>query len=173
MTHSHRVFQFVSRTVAAIGFCIWATAVQPVLAGTMIGATDTAPAPVLAATMAARSGDSLYQAFGKKAGLVRLMDDFVDRLRVDPRTSEQFADVDVPKLKSQLVDQLCELAGGPCKRHGADMKTVHEGLGIRKSDFNAMVEILQQSMDAHDISFGVQNRMLALLAPMHRDIIEK
>lgn len=101
------------------------------------------------------------------------MDDFVDQLRVDSRTSEQFADVDVPELKSQLVDQLCELAGGPCKRHGADMKTVQEGMGIAKSDFNTMVEILPQSMDGRDISFAAQNRMLVLLAPMHWDIIEK
>jgi hemoglobin len=170
MTCLHRDSQLVVRTVSAIGFCLSAAAVQPVLAGTASMAT-TGPAAALPA--AAHASDSLYRAFGKKAGLVALMGDFVKRLRVDPRTAEQFADVDVPKLQSQLVDQFCELAGGPCKLHGHDMKAVHKGLGIRKSDFNALVEILQQSMDAHDISFAAQNRMLALLAPMHRDIIEK
>jgi hemoglobin len=35
------------------------------------------------------------------------------------------------------------------------------------------VEVLQQSMDAKRIPFTAQNRMLALLAPMHRDIITK
>jgi hemoglobin len=53
------------------------------------------------------------------------------------------------------------------------MKAAHEGMGIRTSHFNALVEVLQQSMDARQIPFTVQNRMLARLAPMHRDIIAK
>jgi hemoglobin len=53
------------------------------------------------------------------------------------------------------------------------MKTAHEGMGVRTSHFNALVEVLQESMDAKKIPFTVQNRMLALLAPMHRDIITK
>jgi hemoglobin len=34
-----------------------------------------------------------------------------------------------------------------------------------------LVEVLQQAMDAQGIAFGVQNRLLARLAPMHRDIV--
>jgi hemoglobin len=53
------------------------------------------------------------------------------------------------------------------------MNTAHQGMGVRTSHFNALVEVLQRSMDAKKIPFTVQNRMLALLAPMHRDIITK
>jgi hemoglobin len=51
------------------------------------------------------------------------------------------------------------------------MKSAHANLDIKKSDFNALVEVLQQSMDARGIPFRTQNQMLALLAPMHRDTI--
>ena len=44
-------------------------------------------------------------------------------------------------------------------------------MDITKSNFNALVEVLQQSMDAQGIAFGTQNKLLAKLAPMHRDII--
>ena len=119
----------------------------------------------------ASQNDQLYKAFGEKAGLVTLMDDFMVRLLADPRTGPHFKPANQQRVKEQLVDQLCSLAGGPCVYKGADMKSAHANLDIKKSDFNALVEVLQQSMDAKGISFRTQNQMLALLAPMHRDAI--
>jgi hemoglobin len=117
--------------------------------------------------------DDLYVAFGEKAGLAALMDDFVERLVVDSRTKPFFEHADLVNLKTQLTDQLCSLSGGPCQYDGRDMKTAHAGMGVKTSHFNALVEVLQESMDAKKIPFTQQNRMLALLAPMHRDIITK
>ena len=115
--------------------------------------------------------DQLYKAFGEKPGLVTLMDDFMQRLLADPRTGPHFKPANQQRVKEQLVDQLCQLSGGPCVYKGADMKSAHANLDIKKSDFNALVEVLQQSMDAQGIPFRTQNQMLALLAPMHRDSI--
>ncbi|MDP1739629.1 MAG: group 1 truncated hemoglobin [Polaromonas sp.] len=119
----------------------------------------------------APQNDQLYKAFGEKAGLVTLMDDFMVRLLADPRTGPHFKPANQDRVKEQLVDQLCSLSGGPCVYKGADMKSAHANLDIKKSDFNALVEVLQQSMDAKGIPFRTQNQMLALLAPMHRDTI--
>lgn len=115
--------------------------------------------------------DALYQQLGGQPGLVRLMDDFMARLLADPRMNPFFREVDQKNLKAQLVAQFCEVSGGPCKRKGPDMKKAHDGFDITKSNFNALVEVLQQSMDAQGIAFGAQNRLLAQLAPMHREII--
>ncbi len=119
----------------------------------------------------ASPNDQLYKAFGEKAGLVTLMDDFMVRLLADPRTGPHFKPANQQRVKEQLVDQLCSLSGGPCMYKGADMKSAHANLDIKKSDFHALVEVLQQSMDAKGIPFRTQNQMLALLAPMHRDTI--
>ena len=115
--------------------------------------------------------DQLYHAFGEKAGLVTLMDDFMARLLADPRTGPHFAPANQQRVKEQLVEQFCDLAGGPCQYKGADMKTSHAELDIKKSDFHALVEVLQLAMDSRGIPFRRQNEMLALLAPMNRDII--
>lgn len=115
--------------------------------------------------------DQLYKAFGEKAGLVALMDDFMVRLLADPRTGPHFQPANQQRVKEQLVDQLCALGGGPCVYKGADMKSSHSNLEIKKSDFHSLVEVLQVSMDAKGIPFRKQNEMLALLAPMNRDII--
>ena len=124
-------------------------------------------------THVAAADDDLYVAFGEKAGLASLMDDFVQRLVIDSRTKPFFEHANMENLKTQLTDQLCAIAGGPCQYTGRDMKAAHEGMGVKTSHFNALVEVLQQSMDAKQIPFTVQNRMLARLAPMHRDIITK
>lgn len=115
--------------------------------------------------------DTLYQQLGGQPGLVRLTDDFMQRLLADPRMNPFFKDTDQKVFKAQLADQFCEVSGGPCKRKGKDMKTVHSGQDVTKSNFNALVEVLQQSMDAQGIAFSAQNRLLAKLAPMHREII--
>ena len=134
-------------------------------------------APALAQTTAAPSaapaamGSPLYRTFGERPGLVKLMDDFMARLVADPRTGPHFKPADQKHVKAQLVDQICVAIGGPCVYKGADMKTSHSNLDITKSDFNALVEVLQLAMDAQGIAFSAQNQLLAKLAPMYRDVI--
>jgi hemoglobin len=115
--------------------------------------------------------DSLYQQLGGQPGLTKLMDDFMTRLLADKRMNPFFKDVDHAHVKAQLVAQFCEVSGGPCKLKGPDMKKAHDGMDITKRDFNALVEVLQDSMSAQGIAFSTQNKLLARLAPMHRDII--
>lgn len=124
-----------------------------------------------AATTAAPAG--LYQALGEKPGITRLVDDFVNRVVKDPRIGGHFKDTKPAALKESLTDQFCQLSGGPCKYEGADMKSAHADMDINKGHFNALVEVLQSAMDAQGIPFAQQNRLLALLAPMHRDVITK
>jgi hemoglobin len=115
--------------------------------------------------------DALYQQLGAQPGLVKLVDDFMVRLLADPRMNPFFKDVDQAHVKAELVTQFCEVSGGPCRRKGPDMKQAHAGMDINKNNFNALVEVLQQAMDAQGIAFTAQNKLLAKLAPMHRDII--
>ena len=131
-----------------------------------------APASAAAAvttTIAAPAG--LYAALGEKAGIDRLAGDFVARLLRHPRIGTHFKDAQPGPLQQSLAEQFCALSGGPCTYQGADMLDVHADMDINKGDFNALVEVLQRAMDAQGIAFSQQNRLLALLAPMHRDII--
>lgn len=125
----------------------------------------------LAGTAHAQADDSLYHQLGGQPGLTTLMDDFMTRLLADKRMNPFFKDVDHKHVKAQLVAQFCEVSGGPCKLRGPDMKKAHAGMDITKRDFNALVEVLQDSMNAQGIAFTTQNKLLARLAPMHRDII--
>ena len=65
------------------------------------------------------------------------------------------------------------MSGGPCKYTGKDMHKVHKPLHINTLQFNALVEDLQTAMDRNHVPFRTQNRLLALLAPMKRDIVTR
>lgn len=109
--------------------------------------------------------------FGGEPGLVAVVDDFLHLMQANPRIAHFFVDIDEDLLKRHLVDQFCVILGGDCQYGGRDMLTSHAGLGINRADFNALVEDLQTAMSRHGVPFRAQNRLLAELAPMHRDIL--
>jgi hemoglobin len=143
--------------------CLGATLALPVAhAQTATPPAAGAPAP---------ADDALFRALGGQAGIDRIVGDFVPRLKADPRTGEFFRRTDLDHLKLMLAQQFCAVSGGACVYTGLPMKKAHENIDVSKADFNALVEVLQASMSAQDVPFATQNRLLARLAPMHRDIV--
>lgn len=136
-----------------------------------LGAAVIALAAGSALAQMAPADPALYRALGEKPGLVRIVDDLMRRVEADARLAPHFKDANKQRVKEQLVDQFCVVSGGPCEYKGADMKSSHANLEIRKGDFNALVEVLQDAMQAQQVPFQAQNRLLAQLAHMHRDII--
>jgi hemoglobin len=126
---------------------------------------------VLSGPAWAEGDDSLYRALGGQAGIAGAMTEFVGRARQDPRIGGFFKETDPRHLAQQLTDQICQVSGGPCKLDGPDMKTAHESMKIAQADFNTLVEVLQQTLDDRGVPFAAQNRLLARLAPMHREIV--
>ena len=121
----------------------------------------------------ARADDALYRDFGERAGLERIIDDATDRWVADDRIKDTFDDINLDRLKRHLVDQFCELTGGPCKYKGRDMYHAHKGLHLNNAQFNALVEDLQLAMNKYEIPFHTQNRLLVMLAPMQRDVVTR
>jgi hemoglobin len=119
----------------------------------------------------APADDTLYRELGGHDGLSKLVAEFRRRLLADERLAAFFRDVDEERFQQRLVTQFCEVSGGPCRQDAHNMRRVHSGVDINRASFNATVEVLQQAMDAQGVAFSVQNRLLAQLAPMHRDIV--
>ena len=124
-----------------------------------------------AASAAAPADDALFRALGGQPGIDRITGDFVPRLVADPRTSEFFKKSNQAHLQEMLAQQFCVVSGGGCTYTGLPMDRAHHDMDISKGDFNALVEVLQASMDAQHVPFATQNRLLARLAPMHREIV--
>jgi hemoglobin len=122
--------------------------------------------PVLAA-------DEVYQGLGQQTGIVKIVDTFVTLLQADSRVGHSFDEADIPHLKEKLSEQFCVLAGGPCRYSGKEMATIHDGLNITTAQFYALVEDLQIAMERHGIASRIQNKLLADLAPMQRDVVTR
>ncbi len=115
-------------------------------------------------------GTETFEAFGGKEGLTKIMDDFMIGLVADPRTKPFFDNDKKDFIKAMLVEQMCELMNGGCKYPGRDMKASHANMKVNREAFNALVEQFQFAMDKHDVPFSAQNKLLAKLAPMYREI---
>lgn len=111
--------------------------------------------------------------FGGVPGLTALMDEFMAILLEDPRMRPFFENSDQTRIKRQLVEQFCVILGGDCQYTGRNMKEAHAALAIDRADFNALVEDLQIAMNRRGIPFRSQNKLLAILAPMHREVITR
>ncbi len=118
-------------------------------------------------------GEATLKAFHGRAGIDRIVDDLVDRAVADRRISDIFQNQDLVRLRRTLKEQLCFLLGGGCAYSGRDMTSAHADMGIRRSDFNALVEDLQLAMDKEGVPFRAQNRLLAKLAPMERHTVTR
>ncbi len=74
---------------------------------------------------AAPSNDSLSRELGGQGGLVKIADEFLQRLQADPQLVPFLRDIDSKQFKKRLVIQFCEVSGGPCKRAKPDMRKLH------------------------------------------------
>src|SRR5216117_315803 len=86
-------------------------------------ACDTSGAASTTA-MASTSNRSLYYRLGGKSAITAVCDTFVSLVAADTRVNKQFARSNIPRVKTELVDQICAETGGPCAYTGRSMKEV-------------------------------------------------
>lgn len=114
----------------------------------------------------------LYDRLGGKTAITAVVDDFVGRVAADTRINGKFANANIPRLKSMLVDQICQASGGPCTYTGRDMKSTHAGMGVSSSDFDALVGDLVATLNKFKVPEREKNELLGALGPMKGDIVE-
>jgi hemoglobin len=116
---------------------------------------------------------SLYERLGGYETIERFVAVGVERVVVNPRIAFHFEDTDLDNLKLLLTEQICQLAGGPCVYEGLDMESAHRGQNITAAEFNALVEDFQLAMRETGVPYGLENQVLALLAPMKPAVIHQ
>ena len=126
---------------------------------------------MLAAIPQARA--NLYDDIGGQPGVERIVAAATARFLTDPLVGKTFEDTNMDRFKKMLADQICQLTGGPCEYRGHDMASAHRGLAVNQLMFNKLAEDLQDAMEDVGVSYHAQNRVLALLAPMQRDVVTR
>lgn len=119
---------------------------------------------------------SLYQRLGGYDAIAVVVDDFLGRLINDPQSARFFAghSTDSKKRIRQLVvDQLCQVTGGPCVYTGRTMKASHAGLGVTDGDWQAGVKHLVATLDKFKVPQKEKDEVLTAISSLKGDIVEK
>ena len=116
---------------------------------------------------------SLYDRLGGLPAIQAVIDDFIGNVAGDARINQRFANANIPKLKKNLVDQVCQATGGPCKYTGLSMKESHKGMKITDAEFGALVEDLVKSLDKFKVPAQEKGELLTALGGMKGDIVNQ
>ena len=126
---------------------------------------------VLAGCATRAAAPTTYEQLGGAAGVEAIVDGLLETIVEDDRINAQFANTDILRLRSKLIEQICAESDGPCTYTGLTMQESHAGRHIDDAQFNALVEDLIAAMTARGVPVAAQNRLLRRLAPMHGDIV--
>lgn len=147
--------------------------VAVVLLGSVLSATLPACQSMDGMTGSMASSRSLYERLGGKSAIAAVVDDFVARVAADNRINGKFANADISRLKTRLVEQICQASGGPCTYSGRDMKSAHAGMSITGAEFDALVGDLVATLNKFKVPEKEKGELLGALGPMKGDIVER
>lgn len=129
-------------------------------------------ASVARAPPARAPADSLYARLGGTPKVVAFVDQTIERVAADPRTSSSFDKVNLQHVKDMLTEQICSLSGGGCDYSPETMREAHAGPRISNDEFLALVEELRSAMRAQAVPLAARNELLEILAPLKRDVVK-
>lgn len=128
---------------------------------------------LLLAACATSREPRLYDALGGDAGIEKLVDALVAEYHADAKIGFLFAETDDAYFKARLREQLCAISDGGCDYTGLDMVEAHSGMDLSEAQFNDFVAASRRAMSKAGFAIGVQNRLLARLAPMRGEVIHQ
>jgi hemoglobin len=127
--------------------------------------------------MATQDSPSLYDRLGGVYSIATVMDDFIDRIMVDPRLNantrvdEAHHRVSPAGFKYLVTEMVCWATGGPQKYTGRSMKDSHQHLMITATEWEAFLDDLQQTLDKFAVPQAEQAEIKAIVASTRADIV--
>ena len=115
---------------------------------------------------------SLYLRLGGRPVVTAFVNETIDRVAADPRLSRSFRGSNLRRIKRLFAEQICQISDGGCVYSGDPMREVHANHHISEAEFYGVVAVLRQAMRDQGVRLRERNELLALLAPLKRDIVE-
>jgi hemoglobin len=125
----------------------------------------------------AQEKPSLYERLGGVYSIATVVDDFIDRIMVDPRLNanprvdEAHHRVPPAGFKYLVTEMLCWAAGGPQRYTGRTMEESHRHLLIAAAEWQAFMDDLQQILDKFAVPAAEQTEVKAIVESTRSDIV--
>ena len=127
--------------------------------------------------MATQELPTLYERLGGVYSIATVIDDFINRIMIDPRLNanpkvdEAHHRVSPAGFKYLLTEMVCGATGGPQKYTGRSMKDSHQNLMITAAEWEAFLDDLQQTLDKFAVPQTEQAEIKAIVASTRADIV--
>lgn len=144
------------------------------VASVMLDAQQRAGAP---AAPQAPAKKSLYERLGGYDVIAKIVDAFPPHLMAaDPKIPPMFTGLAVAskmRNRQMIVDQICNLSGGPCLYVGRTMEASHQGLEITEEMWQKSQKAMADTLDEVKIKEPERSELLALVDKLKEGIIQK
>jgi hemoglobin len=120
---------------------------------------------------------SLYNRLGGVYSIATVVDDFIDRIMVDPRLNanpqvdEAHHRVPPAGFKYLVTEMVCWATGGPQKYTGKSMLDSHAHLKITGQEWEAFLDDFQQTLSKFAVPADEQAELKAIVNSTRSDIV--
>src|SRR5213082_2020722 len=120
---------------------------------------------------------SLDDRLGGVYSIATVVDDFINRIMVDPRLNanplvdEAHHRVSAAGFKYLVTEMVCGAAGGPQKYTGKSMVDSHAQLKITSKEWDAFMDDFQQTLDKFKVPAEEQAELKAIVDSTRSDIV--
>ena len=119
----------------------------------------------------------LYDRLGGVYSIATVVDDFIDRIMIDPRLNanprvdEAHHRVPPAGFKYLVTEMVCWATGGPQKYTGKSMVDSHAHLNITAEEWEAFLDDFQQTLDKFAVPAEEQAELKAIVNSTRPDIV--
>ena len=119
----------------------------------------------------------LYERLGGVYTIATVVDDFIDRIMVDPRLNanprvdEAHHHVLPAGFKDLVTEMVCWATGGPQRYSGRSMSDSHKHLLITLQEWQAFLDDFQQTLEKFNVPQVEQEELIALIESTREAIV--
>ena len=120
---------------------------------------------------------TLSERLGGIYSIATVVDDFIDRIMIDPRLNanpsvdEAHHKVSPPGFKYLVTEMVCGATGGPQRYTGRSMADSHRGLNITPQEWDAFLDDFRQTLDKFKVPAAEQAELRAIVQSTYGDIV--
>ena len=127
--------------------------------------------------MATSSHPTLYERLGGVYNIATVVDDLINRvmddprLNANPRVDEAHHRVSAAGFKYLVTELVCWASGGPQHYSGRSMQASHQDLRITATEWDALLDDLQRTLDKFGVPQAEQEELKAIVASTRAEIV--
>ena len=135
--------------------------------------TPSTPSP----SSSSSATPSLYDRLGGIYNIATVVDDFIDRIMVDPRLNanprveEAHHRLSPPGFKFLVTEMVGWATGGPQPYSGRPMSDSHQRLMITNAEWQAFMDDFQQTLDTFTVPHPEQGELKAIVESTKEAIV--